>query len=65
MAAPKKAGVSSGKTPARGGQKAVVKPAVKPTAATSKGKPVVGAKKPGAIMPKTGAPKVKGGGYAK
>jgi hypothetical protein len=52
MAAPKKAAATSGKKPARGGQKAVVKAPVKNTAATSR-KPVVGAKKPSAAMPKS------------
>jgi hypothetical protein len=64
MAVPKKS-VSSGKTPAKGGQKAVVKAPVKKTAAASK-KPVVGAKKPTAIPPKgaaTGKMVPKGGSY--
>jgi len=64
MAAPKKP--VSGKKPAKGGQKAVVKPFVKPTAATAKGKQAVGVKKPGAVPPKTKGmipPKGKGGSY--
>lgn len=72
MAAPKKQAVSKGKTPAKGGQKAVVTPPVKNTAASAK-KPPVGVQKPSAATPKRMQPVVstkkatrgKGGGYGK